>query len=103
MRTAWLNRPSRNTSPVSPYVSTAARYGWTMLTRPVARNRAACRNAFARCSGSARSYRPVETLPAPIAGLITYSPSAGGVHGGSVGSRYRVGTTGTPAAASSAR
>ena len=57
-------------------------------------HRAAVVRASARCP-SACEYRAVSTLPAPTAGLMTYSPSSGS-RGSSPGWSTAVGTTGTP-------
>jgi len=101
----WLKvsspvRSGVHSTDVSPAVSTAARYGWTIAVRPAACRRATCRAASSACPGSA--YRPVSWLAALTVGLTTHSPARGAIHA-SPGATYLVGVTGTPAAARSAR
>ncbi len=75
-----------------------------MTSRPASWSRAAWAAASTRCSGSARSYRPVSRLPALTAGFTTTSPEPGtGRQAAAPGSIHSVGTTGTPPSARRAR
>ena len=96
----WLYAPPTKTSAASPSVSTPARYGWTITGRPAASSRP----AWAGRSSSFAPYRAVSWAPALTVGLTTTSDQDGQSpvpFGGGVS--QAVGTTGTPAAASSRR
>jgi hypothetical protein len=82
LRIAWLkdsfpSAPGVHSTDVSPTVSTAPRYGWTIAVRPAPCRSAMWRAARPACAGIA--YRPVCWLLTLIVGLITHSPSVGGV------------------------
>ena len=97
VRLACSSRPPKNCSARSPPASMPRMYGCTIAVSPSACMRSSCRTALSCCSGV---YRAAYRAPAPDVGLTTYSWS-GGRSAGSPGARYRVGTTGTPASASS--
>jgi hypothetical protein len=83
---------------VSPYESTAFRYGCTMTSRPAAWSLSTCATELSTEDGE---YRPASTDPAPTAGLTTNSPTGGSKR--SDGPIQAVGTTGTPVEARDAR